>query len=59
VATHVKYELSVTELPHFERLVEFLADVDDHAHREVDLDLKGLVESCRDDLLTLPRTRER
>lgn len=43
--------ISMTEIPHFARLVRFLTDVDDYAHREVDLELKDLVEDCRAELL--------
>lgn len=45
--------ISVTELPHFERIIQFICDVDDYAHREVDLELQGIVEDCRSDLLTI------
>lgn len=45
--------ISVTEMAHFERLVQFLEAADDYAHREVDLGLKELVEDCREDLRKL------
>lgn len=46
-------KISMTEMPHFRRLVQFLEDVHDYAHREVDLDVKDLVEGCLDDLLRI------
>jgi nitrate reductase assembly molybdenum cofactor insertion protein NarJ len=42
--------ISATELPEYERLIEFLAAVDEYAARECFLDLKEMVESCRHDL---------
>jgi hypothetical protein len=44
------FEISVIDMPHTQRLIDFISAVDDHAHAEVDLTLKELVEECRDDL---------
>jgi hypothetical protein len=44
-------EVTVVDLPLFARLVKFLEEVESHAHSEVDLTLKEMVDECRDDLL--------
>jgi muramoyltetrapeptide carboxypeptidase LdcA involved in peptidoglycan recycling len=49
--SHVK--ISLTEMPHFRRLVMFLEDVESHAAEHCDLELKQLVEDTRSDLLAV------
>lgn len=46
-----EFKVSITEFPHFERLVTFLAEVEEHAEREDDYALKGLVDECFADLM--------
>jgi hypothetical protein len=46
-------KLSVTEMPHFRRLIEFVADVERHADEQCDLALGETVRSLRIDLLQL------
>jgi hypothetical protein len=48
-----KFRLSVTEMPHFRRLVEFVEEVERHADEECDLALKEIVRLLRSDLLHL------
>lgn len=48
-----KIKLSVTEMPHFRRLIEFVADVERHADEQHDLALGEVVRSLRIDLLCL------
>jgi hypothetical protein len=45
--------LSVTEMPQFRRLAKFLEDVDAYAAREIDLELKGIVDDCHGDLMRI------
>ena len=51
----ITMKFTMTEVPHFRRLVDFLAEVERHADEECDVALKDLVEECREDLL---RVRE-
>ncbi len=44
---------SMTEVPHFTRLVAFLEDAGDLAHVNADEELEALVDRCRTDLLAL------
>jgi hypothetical protein len=46
---------SMTEIPHFERLVEFLNDAEDHARDVDDYTLLALVDQARDELAELSR----
>lgn len=46
-------KVSVTQLPAYRRLVDFLVAVDVLAADRVDLELRGLVEDCRTDLLAM------
>ena len=43
--------LSVTELPQFRRLVDFVVDVGEYAHEQGDEGLQSLLQDLADDLL--------
>lgn len=49
---------SLTEVPHFGRLVEFVADVYTYANETDDYALQGLVDTLRDDLIELTKRDE-
>ena len=55
MARHVQVEVSMTEAPHFRRLVELLHDVESHARVTADEDLTEITERCRADLAELSR----
>lgn len=44
-------EVSMTETEQFQRLVQFMFEVEEHADIIEDADLTELVENCRTDLL--------
>jgi hypothetical protein len=48
-----RVRISVTEMPHFRRLVDFVADVDRHADDQCDVALQEIVREVRIDLLRL------
>ena len=48
--------ISITDLPPFRRLVEFVEQVDAHANAEDDFALRSLVDGCWDDLLAMVST---
>jgi hypothetical protein len=45
------FKVSVTEVPQFRRLVEFLEAVENVGRINADDELQELVEECREDLL--------
>lgn len=45
-------KLSLTETAQFRRLVDFAADVEEHADKEGDVALQALVLALHDDLLS-------
>jgi len=45
------YTLHLAERPQFERLVDFVREVESYADREVFLDLKEIVDQLREDLI--------
>lgn len=49
-------EVSVTEMAHFRRLVQFLSDADDYGRVMADDDLCEMARRCRVDLLRLHRS---
>jgi uncharacterized glyoxalase superfamily metalloenzyme YdcJ len=49
----VRFSVSVTEVPQFRRLVEFVADVEGYARLAYDHDLMRMVEELREDLRDL------
>ena len=51
-----KLTISLTETPHFRRLVDFLEDVDSYARIVADEDLAEIVTEARSDLLGLCST---
>jgi hypothetical protein len=52
---YLSVDISLTETPHFRRLVEFATDVDDYAELTGDDDLAAMVDRLRADLLELRR----
>lgn len=48
------FTLSMTELPQFGRLVEFVVEVNELAERNDDRELQDLVEELKSDLLFMP-----
>jgi hypothetical protein len=42
--------VSMTEMPHFRRLVRFVEDVDTYARAELDMGLQAIVDELREDL---------
>jgi len=46
-----RIEISLTEMPHFRRLIEFMESVERYARLYADDELEEIVESARDDLL--------
>lgn len=56
---HATINFSVTEMPHFRRLVNFMVDVEQLADERCDLELHDLVEEARDDLLQMANRNPR
>jgi hypothetical protein len=52
---YLSVDISLTETPHFRRLVEFATEVDDYAELTGDDDLAAIVDRLRVDLLELRR----
>lgn len=50
----IRANVTLTELPHFRRLVAFLEDAERLADARVDLELQDLVKRAREDLLGMP-----
>lgn len=48
-----RLHLSLTETPHYRRLVEFIGDVAEYANRTGDTELAEIVERLRADLMAL------
>ncbi len=46
----IHYKLDAVNFPQFARLVDFLIEVNDYAHRECFLDLRELCAECYEDL---------
>ena len=53
MAKMIAVEYSLTETRQFQRLVDFLLAVDEHAEAGDDYELHALVRDCRDDLLRM------
>lgn len=51
MARAIPHTVSLTEVPQFRRLVQFVADVEDHANENHDFELWSLIADLRRDLL--------